>query len=69
MVAKQTNTCIDGALEFDMEREINGIGAAKRLLVRREKSLPLLVELETWLREQRNKLSCSSNVLKPINIC
>jgi len=46
---------------------INGLSVEKRLLVRRERSLPLLVELETWLREQRNKLSRSSNVLKPIN--
>jgi transposase len=52
---------------FDIEREINGLSAEERLLVRRERSLPLLVELETWLREQRNKLSRSSNVLKPIN--
>ena len=52
---------------FDIEREINGLSAEKRLLVRRERGLPLLVELETWLREQRNKLSRSSNVLKPIN--
>ena len=46
---------------------INGLSVEKRLLVRRERSLPLLVELETWLREERNKLSRSSNVLKPIN--
>jgi transposase len=52
---------------FDIEREVNGLSAEKRLLVRRERSLPLLAELETWLREQRNKLSRSSNVLKPIN--
>ena len=52
---------------FDIEREINGLSAEKRLLVRQERSLPLLVELETWLREQRDKLSRSSNVLKPIN--
>jgi len=52
---------------FDIEREINGLSAEKRLLARRERSMPLLVELETWLREQRNKLSRSSNVLKPIN--
>jgi transposase len=51
---------------FDIEREINGLSAEKRLLAR-ERSMPLLVELETWLREQRNKLSRSSNVLKPIN--
>ena len=52
---------------FDIEREVNGLSAEKRLLVRRERSLPRLAELETWLREQRNKLSRSSNVLKPIN--
>jgi transposase len=51
---------------FDIEREINGLTAEKRLLARQERSLPLLIELEAWLREQRNKLSRSSNVLKPI---
>ncbi|MCK1479939.1 hypothetical protein IVB27_35710 [Bradyrhizobium sp. 197] len=50
---------------FDIEREINALSAEKRLFVRR--SLPLLFELEIWLREQRNKLSRPSNVLKPIN--
>jgi transposase len=52
---------------FDIEREINGLTAERRLLVRQERSLPPLVELETWLREQRDKISRSSNVLKPIN--
>jgi transposase len=52
---------------FNIEREINGLSAEKRLRARQERSVPLLVELETWLREQRNKLSRSSNVLKPIN--
>jgi len=52
---------------FEIEREINGLSAEERLLVRRERSAPLLVELEAWLRDQRNKLSRSSNVLKPIN--
>ena len=52
---------------FDIEREINGLSAEQRLLARREMSVPLLVGLETWLREQRNKLSRSSNVIKPIN--
>jgi Transposase IS66 family len=52
---------------FEIEREINGLSAEERLLARRERSAPLLVELEAWLRDQRNKLSRSSNVLKPIN--
>jgi hypothetical protein len=35
--------------------------------VRREKSKPLLSELEAWLRSERSKLSRSSSVLTPIN--
>ena len=52
---------------FEIEREINGLSAEKRLLARRQRTAPLLLELEAWLRDQRNKLSRSSNVLKPIN--
>jgi transposase len=52
---------------FEIERDINGLSAAERLRVRRERSLPLLTKLETWLHEQRSKLSRSSSVLKAIN--
>lgn len=52
---------------FDLERAINGLAAAERLAVRQEKSVPLLADLETWLREQRSKLSRSSSVAKPID--
>jgi len=52
---------------FAIERDINGMSAEERLRARRESSLPLLVDLETWLREQGAKLSRSSLVSKPIN--
>jgi transposase len=52
---------------FDIERDINGLSAAERLRLRQEKSAPLLAELESWLREQRSKLSRSSQVIKPID--
>lgn len=40
---------------FAIEREINGLAAQERLRVRQERSRPLIVELEVWLREQRAK--------------
>jgi transposase len=52
---------------FDIERAINGQSAAQRLAVRKEKSVPLVTELETWLRDERAKLSRSSSVAKPID--
>jgi transposase len=35
--------------------------------VRREKSAPLLTELEAWLRDERARLSRSASVAKPID--
>ncbi len=52
---------------FDIEREINGLAVAERLTVRQERSVPLLAELEIWLREERAKLSRSASVVKPID--
>jgi transposase len=37
--------------------------------VRQERSRPLIVELEVWLREQRAKLSRNSDTTKAINYC
>jgi transposase len=42
---------------FAIEREINGLSPEGRLSVRRERSRPLLVDLESWLRRERRKLS------------
>ena len=42
---------------FDIEREINGRSIDERLAMRRERVAPLVSELETWMREERAKLS------------
>ncbi|MBF2714100.1 IS66 family transposase [Agrobacterium vitis] len=52
---------------FDIERDINGWSADERLAVRQEKSKPLLVDMEEWLRRERESLSRSSPVIEPIN--
>jgi transposase len=52
---------------FDIERDINGLSAEERLRVRREKSAPLVAELETWLRNERSRLSRSASVVQPID--
>jgi transposase len=52
---------------FDIERAINGHSVEERLRVRQEQSAPLLAALETWLREQRSRLSRSSSVIGPID--
>lgn len=52
---------------FEIEREICGLSAAERLCARQQRSRLLLDELQAWLRAQRDKLSRSSSVLKPIN--
>ena len=51
---------------FAIEREINGLTPQQRLRVRNERSRPLVVALETWLREQRAKLSGQSKIGKAI---
>lgn len=52
---------------FAIEREIKGQAAGDRLAVRRTKSKPLLNALETWLREQRKKLSSKNPMTKAID--
>ena len=52
---------------FDIERGINGLAADERLRIRQEQSAPLLTELETWLREQRSRISRSASVAGPID--
>jgi transposase len=51
----------------DIERTINGLSAEERLRVRQEQSRPLVNGLETWLREERSRLSRSASVAKPID--
>ena len=52
---------------FEIERAINGCGADERRAVRQEKSKPLLDDMHAWLLRERETLSRSAEVLKPIN--
>ena len=52
---------------FDIERGINGLPAEQRLAVRQERSAPLVAALETWMREERRKLSRHSDVAGAID--
>nr|WP_295983966.1 IS66 family transposase [uncultured Agrobacterium sp.] len=56
---------IDGL--FDIEREINGLTADRRLERRRKDSLPLADDLQVWLQTERAKLSRSSPVAEAID--
>ena len=49
---------------FDIEREINGESAERRPAVRRERSVPRVGELETWMRTERARLSRHAPVAK-----
>ena len=52
---------------FDIEREINGMDADARLAVRQARSRPLVVELHTWLLEERGRMSKHNSVAKAID--
>ena len=49
---------------FEIERSINGHSAERRRAVRQELSAPLVADLESWMREQRAKLSRGNDVAK-----
>jgi transposase len=52
---------------FEIERTINGQSAAERKAVRRERSAPLVADLEAWMRDQRAKLSRGNDVAKAMD--
>jgi transposase len=52
---------------FAIERGINGVRPDQRLGVRRERSKPLIEELERWLRSERRKLSSKNPLAKAID--
>jgi transposase len=52
---------------FAIERAINGKVPEQRLAVRREKSAPLVTDLEIWIRQQRALLSAGNDTAKAIN--
>ena len=51
---------------FAIEREINGLTPQQRVRERQERSRPLVIELESWLREQRSRVSKNSETGKAI---
>jgi transposase len=52
---------------FVIEREINGMTTQERVRVRNERSRPLVIDLESWLREQRARVSKNSETGKAID--
>jgi transposase len=52
---------------FDIEREINGLSAEKRLAARQERSVALVAALEVWMRAERAKLSRHAAVAKAMD--
>jgi transposase len=52
---------------FAIKREINSLAQQQRVGVRTERSWPLVVALESWLREQRIRVSTSSDTGKAID--
>jgi hypothetical protein len=52
---------------FEIERAINGQSADERLAVRREKSAPLVADLERWMRGERAKLSRGNDIAKAMD--
>ena len=52
---------------FEIERSINGQSAERRRAVRQEVSAPLVAELQSWMREQRAKLSRGNDLAKAMD--
>ncbi len=52
---------------FDIERDVNGLPAERRLRARRERSRDLVTGLEMWMRAERTKLSRHADVAKAID--
>jgi transposase len=52
---------------FAIEREINGMTPQERVRGRQERSRPLVVALQAWLREQRGRVSNNSETGKAID--
>ena len=52
---------------FAIEREINGAAADRRYEVRQARIKPLVADLETWMREQRARLSRHNDVAKAMD--
>jgi transposase len=54
---------------FAIESQINGLPAEQRVAVRTARIAPLVVELESWMRSERARLSRHADVAKPWTTC
>ena len=52
---------------FAKEREINGFAAGQRLAIRQEHVVPLVSDLEAWMRTERARLSRHAEVAKAMD--
>ena len=52
---------------FAIEREINGDRSGERLTIRQERSVPLVRDLESWMRTERARLSRHADVAKAMD--
>jgi len=52
---------------FEIERAINGRNADQRLVARQTQCVPLVAELESWMRKERVKLSRHAEVAKAMD--
>lgn len=52
---------------FDVEREISGLSAAQRYIIRQTRVAPLVTALEQWMRAERGRLSRHADVAKAMN--
>jgi transposase len=53
--------------QFEIERAINGHSAAERLAVRQARIVPLIAELEAWMRAERVRLSRGNDLARAID--
>ena len=52
---------------FDIERGINGLSPGQRLATRHEQVVPLVAELETWMRAERARLSRHNDISRAMD--
>lgn len=52
---------------FDIERAINGLDLEARKAARQERSVPVVAELEAWMRAERAAMSRHNDVAKAMN--
>jgi len=52
---------------FDIERGINGLSPEQRLATRHEQVVPLVAELETWMRAERARLSRHNDISRAMD--